>query len=445
MENRETENIEHKQSLSDWKAIVESVAAFATSSGGTIIVGINPEGKAIGVSIGKGAIEDLANKIKMNTDPVQLPSVNIVENNDKWFVEIKVMACPMKPVMAFGRPFKRVGNTNQRLSQSEFKTLSLANQNVTWDAIECKQMRMEDIDRKAIREYLKISGLQGQNVVLKNLNLVGEGDIFLNGAVLLFAKRPTKFFIQAILKCGRFAGIESVDFIDQKEFECGIIEQVDRAMSFIKEHTNQAIEFTGAPQHKAVSQYPEKAIREAIVNALCHRDYNSYANTQVRIFDDRLEIWNPGNLPQSLTINKLKGKHESVPKNPKIAYALHRAGLAEQWGTGTNRIINECKENGVEVTFETDQHRFMVTFKPQLKSPIPLNKQVEANTNSPVLNPLQKSIVAYVKKHTTITRRELQALQLIDARKANRELARLVHLTVLKKDGSGKSTVYMLL
>ena len=133
-----------------------------------------------------------------------------------------------------------------------------------------------------------------------------------------------------------------------------------------------------------------------------------------------------------------------IPKNPKIAYALHRAGFAEQWGTGTNRMIDECKEHGIEVSFEADQHRFVVTFTPQLKTSLPPKKHEERAQRIQALDELQKLILAYVKKHGVISRRELQDLQPMDARKANREFAKLVQLAVLKKEGVGKSTVYTL-
>ena len=175
MKNRETENIEHKQSLSDWKAIVESVAAFATSSGGTIVVGISPEGEKVGISIGKGTIEDLANKIKMNTDPVQLPSVNIIKSKEKELIEIKVMACPIKPVMAFGRPFKRVGSTNQRLNHCEFKNILDESNGRFWDGIECRGLKLNHIDREAIDVFLEKAHLEGNTLtVLKNLRLVND-------------------------------------------------------------------------------------------------------------------------------------------------------------------------------------------------------------------------------------------------------------------------------
>jgi len=123
MKKVETETIEYKQSFADWKAIVESVAAFATASGGIIIVGINPDGNSVGVSLNKGALEDMANKIKQNTDPAQFPAVSLQSVKGKAVVKIKVDPSTIKPVIAFGKPLKRVGNTNQRISRAEFKKI----------------------------------------------------------------------------------------------------------------------------------------------------------------------------------------------------------------------------------------------------------------------------------------------------------------------------------
>jgi ATP-dependent DNA helicase RecG len=435
MKNVETENIEHKQSLADWKAIVESVAAFATSSGGVIVVGITPDGMSTGVTIGKGAIEGIANKIKMNTEPAQFPSIKTVTKNKKEFIEIQVDSSHVKPVMAFGKPLKRVGNTNQRIAHHEIKKIIDENEGRFWDSFECRDMTLKDIDRNAIESFLQKARLSGETLtVLKNLRLINNKKAILNGGAVLFAKNACDFYLQSLVKCGRFAGTKALEFIDQKEYESNIFDQLERAQAFIKEHTYEAILITGDLYHQKKPQYPERAIREALVNAFCHRDYTMTSNIQVRIFDGFLEVWSPGLLPDGVSVEMLKGKHESTLRNPKIAAVLHRAGLAEQWGTGTNRMIEECNECGIAVDFENTGLSFIVRFTYQS------SKTEKTVKTSFIDEPLQ--VVQSLLRKGFFSRTEFQEALGLSKTQALRELESLENKGVVKKSGRARRVRY---
>jgi len=435
MKNVETENIEHKQSLSDWKAIVESIAAFATSSGGVIVVGISPDGMNTGVTIGNGAVEDIANKIKMNTEPAQFPSIRTVLKNNKEFIEIRVESSHVKPVMAFGKPLKRVGNTNQRIAYHEIKRIIDENEGRFWDGFECRGIALKDIDRNAIESFLNKAKLSGDTVtVLKNLRLINNKKVILNGAAVLFAKNACDYYLQSMVKCGRFAGIKALEFIDQKEFESNIFDQLERALAFIKEHTYESILITGELYHKKKPQYPEKAIREALVNAFCHRDYTVTSNIQVRIFDGFLEVWSPGLLPDGVSVEMLKGKHESKPRNPKIADVLHRAGLAEQWGTGTNRMIEDATECGVAVEFENTGGCFIVRLTYQKSKEEKDRKKVDINE--------RRQVVKKLLEKGSFTRAEFQEALGLSKTQALRELEILEDTGKVGKSGKSSYVKY---
>ena len=136
-------------------------------------------------------------------------------------------------------------------------------------------------------------------------------------------------------------------------------------MAFVMRNTTRSLRITGKTTHEVVREYPEEAVREAITNALCHRDYTSSGNIQIRIYDDNLEVWNPGNLPHELTIKELYTKHSSYPRNRLIANAFNRAGVIEHWGSGTLRIVKACKEQGINARFKIDMGCFIVTLKQQ--------------------------------------------------------------------------------
>jgi ATP-dependent DNA helicase RecG len=362
----EDERVEWKQSLGEWKEIIETCAAFATSRGGIVYVGVTSDGTLKGVEIGKGTLEDLANKIKLNTDPPQFPAVEMTGMEATRLLVIRVEESPIKPVWAFGRPVKRVGRTNQYLKRDEAHRLMTVTTGRTWDALPCERFTEKDIDRKAVRDYLRRTGMKLSTPLddlLKNLGMPETSSGFCNAAILLFGKHPQSFLIETEVKCGRFEGTDSVNFLDERTFEGNILGQLDEALAFVKRNTRQAIRITGKPEREIVPEYPDEAVRESLINALCHRDYASVGTVQVRIYDDRLEVWNPGRLPPDLTIEALYRQHASHPRNPRLAHALHRARLIEHWGTGTLRIIEACSGYGLTPEFHCQTGCFITRLK----------------------------------------------------------------------------------
>jgi len=192
MEFLESEQAENKQSLNEWREVVQSVAAFATANGGVVRIGIGPKGDLVGVQVGQTTLENLANQIKSNTEPPQYPSLTMEGSEDSAVLVVTVPESPVKPVWAFGRPFKRVGRTNQRLSREEAQRLVEATTGRTWDALPCPGLRMEDLDRETVESFLYRAGQSAGTTtesVLGNLRLVaGEG--LCNAAALLFARCP---------------------------------------------------------------------------------------------------------------------------------------------------------------------------------------------------------------------------------------------------------------
>lgn len=361
----ESETVEWKQSVGEWKEIVETCAAFATSRGGTIYVGIAPDGKTPGVQIGQGTLEDLANKIKGNTDPPQFPSIEVNGPPESALVQIRLEPNPVKPVWAFGRPIKRVGRTNQFLRRDEAQRLLEVSTGRTWDALRCEGFRAKDIDQRAVKDFLGRAGMKKSTSLrdtLQNLRL-GDEAHFGNAAVLLFGKLPQRFFVEAKVKCARFVGTSPVHFLDERSIEGSILQQLDEAMAFVARNTRQAIVITGKPAHDVVPEYPEEAVREAVTNALCHRSYTDVGTIQVRIYDDRLEVWNPGTLPSDLSVAELYRQHASHPRNPLLANAVFRTRLIEQWGTGTLRIIDACRRRNIGVEFEMAMGMFIVRLR----------------------------------------------------------------------------------
>lgn len=347
------------------REIIRSIAAFATAKGGIVRVGISPQGERKGIQIGKNTVEQLANDIKTNTEPPQYPSISIEGEESDAILIIEADESPIKPVSAHGVPVKRVGRTNQELKINEVHRLLEETTNRTWDAVPFPDFTPDDASRRALNDYctrLQQPVDADPMELWQNVGLLNRG-VPTRATVLLFAKIPTHYFPNAQVKCARFAGEDSVDFLDEKTFEGPIISQLFDALAFVRRNTREQIRITGDPQHERIPEYPEDAIREAITNAVVHRDYASTATVQIRVYDNRLEVWNPGLLPDTLTIADLYRKHTSHPRNSRLVLLFNRAHLIEHYGTGTLRIVSSCLAAGMPTPeFSQESGMFVVRF-----------------------------------------------------------------------------------
>jgi len=436
--NAESDRLEFKQSLAAWREVVESVAALATVHGGEIRIGVKPDGAHAGVQVGRGTVEDLANKIKLNTDPAQYPSLTVEGPDTSAAIVVQVEESPVKPVWAFGRPLKRVGKTNQHITRDEVQRMMEITTGRTWDALGCPGCTPADMADAPVTAYLGLAGLETnttRDLLLKNLGLLNEAAVPCHGAVLLFARNPQQFIPEAQVKCARFAGTTSVNFLDERTLDGTLLYQLDEALAFVARNTRQALQITGRAEREVVPEYPAEAVREALVNALCHRDYAATGTVQVRIYDDRLEVWNPGRLPPELSIEKLRHAHPSRPRNPRLAQALYRARVIEHWGTGTLRIINACVGRGINVEFSTESGDFVVRF---------LKTAALMPAENGILNERQKKALAYVHEHGQISNSEYQRLAGVSERQALEDLNELAAAGRFKRIGRGRATRYML-
>jgi len=272
------------------------------------------------------------------------------------------------------------------------------------------------------------------NVILDNLLLL-ENNQLKRAAVLLFGKNPNRFYINAFIKIGRF-GKTSDELLFQEIVEGNIFELADKTLDILdKKFLIAKISYEGL--HRVEKwEYPYKAIREAIINAIVHRDYMG-APIQISVYDDKIIIWNEGSLPDNLTIEDLKTQHSSRPHNPILASAFFKGGLIEAWGRGTVKIINECKNAGLpEPIIESVFGGIQVTlFKNQLDK----TKLIELG-----LNNRQIKAVEYLKENIKITNSIYRELFNISEKTAFRDLDKLVEKGILTKKGDKKGAYYEL-
>ncbi len=441
----EGQTVERKESLSLWRDIVETCAAFATAQGGKVFVGVADAGRITGVQIGKGTLEDLANRIAQNTVPRIVPAITAEQAQGLAVIIVVVQEHQTKPVTAFGRPYPRSGRTNQVLSASEVAELYPASRGLTWDETVKPEASLSDIDPEKVRKFLSraIAERQWQidpqtpvQQALNQLDLIRNGQLTV-AALLLFGHRPQHFLVQGCLRCARFKGNSEVEFLDMKVMEGDIVAQVEEAMAFVQRNIRMAAKIEGQLARKERWEYPLDAVREGIINAVCHRDYADSGNVVVKIFDDQLEIWNPGSLPLDLTVDDLRKSHESKPRNKLIARAFFLIKYIEQFGTGTGRMISDCREAGVpEPEFESRPASFRIVFR----KPVSLVEKLAGLH----LNERQIKGIHAASQNGKITRRDYATLTATTPATAKRDLAELVAKKILESRGRGRSVSYIL-
>jgi len=441
----EGQTVERKESLGAGREIAETCAAFASAQGGRIYIGVRDNGTVVGVQIGKGTLEGLANDIAQNTVPKLVPGITTVQEAGRTVIVVEIAENPTKPVSAYGRAYRRSGRTNQVLPASEIAELYFTSRGVTWDETVRADATLDDIDADKVRKFLSRARSERQweidaqtpvEQALRQLNLMKNGQLTI-AALLLFGKNPQRFLLQAKMRCARFKGGDEVEFLDLKVIEGDIIQQVEEAMAFVRRNTSMAAKIEGKLERTERWEYPPDAVREAITNAVCHRDYADSGNVVVKIFDDRLEVSNPGGLPAGMTVEDLKKPHESKPRNKLVADAFFLIKYIEQFGTGIRRIINDCREAGVpEPEFESRAGAFRIVFH----KPIFLEDLLAASK----LNERQLKGVRATFQHGHITRREYERLTAAPTATAKRDLAELVEKKILAKRGRGRSISYVL-
>lgn len=233
---------------------------------------------------------------------------------------------------------------------------------------------IDDLDKQKIASFVGLArdkrkfpivySEENLHTILNDaLHLVSDDGRVTNAALLLFAKDPQKWFVSSTVKCAQFYGTEPVKPIPFQQIYSGnVFELVDQAVSFVMTHIDARVsDRSKSAQVDIDYELPVQAVTEAIVNAVIHRDYTSTGSVQVMLFRDRLEIWNPGTLPKGLTIEKLQGRHRSMPTNPLLAHPVYLAGYIEQIGTGTTDLIDRCVAQGLARPMFVQDDDFLLT------------------------------------------------------------------------------------
>lgn len=360
----ENQNIEYKEIWKD--EYLKALVAFANSEGGKLILGVNDNKEIVGLKSVSKLMEDIPNKI--NNILGFTPIVKRFLKNDKETIEIEIL--PVSNAISYkGHYYIRSGSTIQELKGSSLQQFLLSKSNITWDELKCDHLAIDDFDIDTINKFKSLSIDRLPEIartnsienILAKLRLTSVG-AYSNAAVLLFGSDPQRFFMQAQTKIGRFDNTGSL--IATNLVDGNLFNQLQETLDLLRiKYLPGQIKYEGIVR-KDNTIIPEMVLREAVINALIHRMYNTSVQLSIKVFDDRLEIINPGRLPNELTTEDLVVEHLSVPRNKLIADCFYKAGLIEAWGRGTLLMRNLCIESKFPPPeFEQQDHVLLVTIR----------------------------------------------------------------------------------
>ncbi len=315
----------------------------------------------------------------------------------------------------------------------------------TWDTLP-SEFDLKELDEEGLVYFVNLAkqrlpyiDMSHPEIILENLGLLNERKLT-NAAVLLFSRNPQKIYPLSQVRMGVF---RENNILDSHIFQGTLWRQLDNVIKRFREILKVRFEIKADDvsvkglQRIEIWEYPLEALREIVINALIHRDYTYPADIQIRLYDNRLEVWNPGELLSPLTPEDLYVVHNSIPRNPLIAQIFYFAGMVERWGTGTIRVVQLCKEQGLpKPLFENWQGGLLVTLNKDLYSTDQLYKIG--------LNERQIKAVLYVKENGSITNQIYREINNVSDETARLDLKFLVSIGLFTIRGKGKKTIYVL-
>ncbi|OQX21689.1 MAG: hypothetical protein BWK75_02600 [Candidatus Altiarchaeales archaeon A3] len=361
----ESETLELKKSTSELKeGIISIVAILNKHQKGILIFGIKPNGIAIGQDIIEKTLRDVSQSLSDHIEPKIYPLIRKKEIQGKNCIEVEFHGQEI-PYYAYGRAYMRVADEDKSMSAKELETMILKKNKskLRWED-EISDITLKDINEEELRKYIsKANEAKRINFkfvdtesTLKKLGLIKDGKL-LNAAEVLFCDN-NKLETQLAV----FAGTDKTTFIDIKVINGTIFNLLKNSEIYLKEHIIWSVKF-GKLEREEIPEIPLDAIREALVNSLCHRDYFAPESNKIAIFKDRVEIYNPGQFPEGYMPEYfIKHDEESILRNPLIAQVLYYGKDIEKWGSGLKRIYRECETNNVKVEFKQIKSGFKVVF-----------------------------------------------------------------------------------
>ncbi len=437
----EDKRMELKREVPEKQQILKTAVAFANCDGGKIIIGIDSkENKVVGINVDDfpALEESLSNSIYDSTEPHIIPHITLQFVDEKPTIHIDVSegSAPPYYLKSEGKEngtYIRVGSATRRADKDVIHSLDLKAGHITYDATPVLNSSEKDISKELAGEFLdaresvRHTPVQpvGTNLY-KHYRLIVHGGKMSMGGALCFSKKSGELFPWATIQCARFKGVDEREYLDEAEFGGHLANQIESAIGFIKRNMQKRMKIVGA-KRKEEYEYPLGAIRELVVNAVCHRDYSrASTKTRIAIYDDRLECINPGALMAGITIEDL-GQGVSEIRNPVIAKILKDWGYIEEWGRGISKVVNACRESGLPPPIFREKGLFFDAVISNVADDLCDNEQLALD---------------FIKKRGTIKASELEKNLGVHRNTALNILRTLLDKRLATKIGKGKNQLY---
>ena len=427
--------------------VIETAVAFANTNGGIILIGVSDNGEIRGITIGKETLRNWSNRIAQATEPRVTPEMQPVDIEEKSVLLIRIAESSLRPVSVKGVCYKRVGNSNRVMSPQEIAQMHLNATGQSWDQLFVTRAGIDDIDEKKVEWYLtrretirNVAKPQDMRLtaLLKNIDGLSDEETPTYAGILFFGKYPQRFFRNAQLRVVRFKGISVTHpVINRLDCSGALWEMVDAAEEFIRKNIRLlSLRTSMSFQRDDKFEYPLKALREAIINALIHRNYQKSADVRVFIFDNRVEIINPGTFPEG--VNPDEPVHE--PVNPTLSQLMYDVGFIERYGAGIRMMKRLSAEWGnTEPRYAFHPLQTTIIFD----SPIQETTYIEIDDISEQLNERQRKAFFYVQRHGQIATKKYVEINHVSRQTAYAELTDLTNKGLLTVVGKGRGTKYV--
>ena len=419
----ESRTLEFKEKMPSALAIAKTVCAFSNGAGGSIIIGIRDRDRDV-IGIDELDISDVEEQVANITYEMlePIPSFNTTIHNIEGKLLLKVEVYPgrLKPYHLKEKgeeegTFVRVGSTNRKADPEIIEELRRQRMNISFDETAVQDASLDELDPENLAFYFrmreKVRGIP-ENEINNNFFKKKRFALQLNGSIiptvagiLLFSSEPDVHLPGAVIRCARFKGNEMDEFLDQRIVSGPLFNQVEEAIAFFKRNIRRGAKIEGLYRKEAY-EYPEKAIKEALVNAVCHRDYSRKgADIKFALFDDRIEITSPGHLPSSITLDDL-GKGVSEHRNKVIGRTFSELGLTEGFGTGVFRMRKYCREWEIaDPEFREDSGFFKTIFYKKL-----MGEEKLTSHDLIELDEDEQKVLTYIEEKGKASTKELESI-----------------------------------
>jgi len=417
------------------KELTEEVCAFANAAGGVLLIGVSDNNVIQGVEIDnakRSAIQNSLNEINPHL-PTEFYPVN-VEGKTVWVIEVNTGT--QKPYVLSGAIYVRQGSNTQKLTSVEqMRDFFQQSQRIYFDEAPCTNFNIkQDIDDEFFEEFridAQLSKTVNRKQIINNLRLLLPDGNMKNGGVLFFAKAPETFIDTAEIRCVAFEGINKTQIIDDKIFGGPLLKQYQQTMQWLKGKLNVRYKIEGSGPRKEIWEIPETAFKEAIINALSHRDYyDKGARTTIELFNNRVEISNPGGLTSAIKPAEFGTKSHS--RNPLVFGLFEWVDMVEKIGSGISRINDAMKDAKLAKPVFITKGIFTVVF-----NRVTVEETVEKTT--------REKIIELIRNNSTITTKDIADSIGITAKGVEYQLAKMQEDKILIREGSKKSGNWKLL